>query len=61
MPTLSDALAIARTHHEAGKLWVAEEIYRRILAAEPDHVEALHLLGVIAHQTGRDDDAIKLI
>jgi tetratricopeptide (TPR) repeat protein len=39
----------------------AEACYRRILAAEPDHADALHLMGVIAHQTGRHDVAAELI
>jgi predicted O-linked N-acetylglucosamine transferase (SPINDLY family) len=61
MPTLAEALAIALAHHRAGRLDVAEEIYRRVLAAEPDHAPALHLLGVIAHQTGRHAVAVERI
>src|SRR5581483_2485845 len=40
--------AVAIQHHQAGRLDVAEEICREVLAAVPDHVDALHLLGVIA-------------
>ena len=47
--------------HQAGELARAEELYRRVLAAEPDHVECLHRLGIIALQTGRHDDARNLI
>ena len=39
----------------------AEASYRRVLAAQPDHADALHLLGVIAHQVGRHDLAVELI
>jgi tetratricopeptide (TPR) repeat protein/SAM-dependent methyltransferase len=47
--------------HRAGQLSQADELYRRVLAAQPDHVECLHHLGVIALQTGRHDDARNLI
>jgi tetratricopeptide (TPR) repeat protein len=46
--------------HRAGRLAEAAAAYRRILAADPDHAEALHLLGVIAHQQGRNEEAVDL-
>ncbi len=55
------AIQTALVHHQAGQLLQAEQIYRRILEAEPRNVQALHLLGVIASQTGRHEAAIKLI
>nr|MBI3614208.1 glycosyltransferase family protein [Nitrospirota bacterium] len=61
MPTPSEALQVALRHHTAGNLAEAEQIYRGILASDPRHADALHLLGVIAHQTGRDDLAAELI
>ena len=33
----------------------------RVLEAAPDHADALHFSGVLAHQRGRSDDAIALI
>ncbi len=48
-------------HHRAGQLSEAETIYREVLAQNPDHIDALHLLGVIAHQVNRDDIAEQLI
>ena len=48
-------------HHRAGRLFEAEEIYRRILAAEPDYPYALCLLGTIAHAAGENDQAMDLI
>src|SRR5258705_7116092 len=44
--TLQRALA----HHQAGELATAGDLYRTVLAAAPDHFEALHWLGVIALQ-----------
>jgi tetratricopeptide (TPR) repeat protein len=53
----SQAMAL----HQAGRLVDAEKSYRRILAAEPDHSDTLHLLGVIFHQRGHHDLAIQQI
>ena len=47
--------------HRAGKLPEAEAGYRRILAAQPDHADSLHYLGLIAAQIGRHDLAVELI
>ena len=51
----------ALRHHAAGRLAEAEEIYRRILLTDPNQIDALHLLGVIAHQQGKNDIAVDLI
>jgi tetratricopeptide (TPR) repeat protein len=48
-------------HHRAGRLAEAETCYRRVLAAEPDHLRALHLLGLLCHQAGRLDMAAELL
>lgn len=63
MPTLTtdQALQIALAHHQARQLTEAEAIYRQILAADPRHADALHLLGVVAHQVGRNEVAVDLI
>jgi tetratricopeptide (TPR) repeat protein len=47
--------------HQAGKLDEAKLLYERILVDDPGHPDSLHLLGVIAYQTGQNDDAIDLI
>jgi tetratricopeptide (TPR) repeat protein len=36
-------------------------VYRQVLGAQPDHPEALHLLGVVMHQMGKSSDAAELI
>ena len=61
MATIPEALAIAVQHHQAGRLHAAEQIYRQILAAEPNHADACHLLGVLAGQAGKHEDAIEYI
>jgi protein O-GlcNAc transferase len=52
---------LALQHHRAGRLHEAEQLFRQILAQEPEHFDALHRLGMIAHQTRRDDVAVELI
>jgi protein O-GlcNAc transferase len=53
MATISEALALALQYHQAGRLQEAEQLYRQILAADPQHAEAWCCLGVIAHQSGQ--------
>lgn len=48
-------------HHRAGRLEQARERYKKILRATPAHVDALYLLGVIAHQTGQPAQAVELM
>jgi len=54
-------LNLARQHHQAGRLSEAERLYRQILAVEPAHADALHLLGVVALQCGHGGGAVELI
>ena len=46
---------------QSGNLAEAETRCRSILAMDPENADALHLLGVIHHQTGRKKTAINLI
>jgi protein O-GlcNAc transferase len=48
-------------HHQAERLDRAETLYRKALEKDPEHAEALHLLGVIAYQKGQIESAIELI
>jgi tetratricopeptide (TPR) repeat protein len=60
-PDVAGFLASGVKYHEAGRLADAEACYRKALAVKPDHADALHLLGVLAHQVGRHDVAVGLI
>ncbi len=53
MAKTSEELAIAIRHHQEGRLQAAEQIYRQILAVEPDQADAWHLLGVASAQLGK--------
>lgn len=61
MPTITEALAQAVTHHRAGELSRAEQLYRQILEADPQLAEAWHLLGMVAHSTGQSRIAVEFI
>ncbi len=51
----------ALTSLSTGRLAEAEGILRQIVTAQPDHADALHLLGVTAYQAGRYEVAVDLI
>ena len=47
--------------HQQGQLAEAERLYQQLLTIDPQHADGLHLLGMIAFQTGRDEAAVTLI
>lgn len=59
--TVEQALQTALQHHRAGQLQQAEQIYRQVLAADPNNADALNLFGVLAHQLRRDEIAVQSI
>ena len=44
--------------HAAGRLAEAEQVYRQILANAPNHADSLHMIGVIALQSGQPRAAL---
>ncbi len=57
----AETLAKALRLHQAGDFSNADRLYRQILREEPDNASALHLLGLVAHQTGRHEVAAEHI
>lgn len=57
--TPGQALILAEQKRRHGFLADADELVRRALADDPDNAEALHLLGIIAHQSGKIAEAIE--
>src|SRR6476469_9196151 len=51
----------AVAHHQASRFDQAERLYRQILSTDPNHVDALNLLGVLIGQRGGLDEAVNLI
>jgi len=56
--TSEQAIQIAVKHYEAGQLQQSEAICRQLLALDPNQGDALHLLGLIAHQVRHPDAAV---
>ena len=59
--TLDEAVTFAIILQKNHQLVEAQEVYCRVLEAAPDHPRALHYAGVLAHQQGRNDEAVALI
>jgi predicted O-linked N-acetylglucosamine transferase (SPINDLY family) len=59
--TSAEAVALGLEHHGAGRLDEAEALYRQALAQDPQSLDALHLLGVVALQRGAAEEAVELI
>src|SRR5882724_4669250 len=52
---------LALQHHQSGRLREAETMYRQVLASQPAYADVLNLLGVLLHQTKRNDEALRAI
>jgi predicted TPR repeat methyltransferase len=59
--SLDEAIAIAIQLQQNEQWTAAADIYRRILDVAPDHPDAVHYSGVLAHQQGRSAEALALI
>jgi len=59
--TLEEAIALAILLQKNEQLVEAQELYRRVLDTAPNHPDALHYAGVLAHQQGQSDEAVALI
>jgi Flp pilus assembly protein TadD len=56
-----DLIKEGMEHHRAGRLPQAAALYQQVLQSEPANPDALHLLGLIAQDSGQLDTAIELI
>jgi tetratricopeptide (TPR) repeat protein len=54
-------IALAFGAYQQGRLGDAEKSLSAILAAVPDHLDALHLLGLLRHQQQRNAEALELV
>ena len=61
MASLAETFNLALQHHQTGNLSTAEELYRQVLQTEPLHADSHHLLGVLAFQAGRHQEAVTSI
>jgi len=60
-PRPLDDIEQASALHRAGQFDEAAKLCSKILAAKPDHYDALHLLGLLRHRQGRNADALRLV
>ena len=58
---VAHALGQALELHRQGRLVEAERLYSAILAAKPDHVDALHHLGLVKFANGQHIEALQSI
>jgi len=61
MAAQPDKLVEALALHQQGRLDAAEALYRAVLSEAPDHADARHLLGLVAHQRGDHTEALNSI
>jgi predicted TPR repeat methyltransferase len=59
--TVPAAMELALAYFRNGHFDEAEEVCRKVLAVAPEHPDALHYAGVLAHENGRSDEALPLI
>ena len=59
--TLDEAVSVALALQQAEQWAAAADLYQSVLTAAPDHADALHFSGVLAHQQARSDEAVALI
>jgi SAM-dependent methyltransferase/tetratricopeptide (TPR) repeat protein len=58
--SIADLAAEASRSHKAGRINDAQETCRQILAREPEHVQSLNLLGLMAQASGDHRFAVKM-
>jgi tetratricopeptide (TPR) repeat protein len=61
MATTAETFTLALRYHQAGNLAHAEQLYRQILQADPCYADSHHMLGVLACQQGRNEQAVACI
>ena len=61
MMEISEKIKLAKQQLKSGQLKLAEDSSNQILRTDADQPEALHILGIIYHNTGKSDIAVDLI
>ena len=61
MQSLDELFAHALARHRAGDSEAARQAYADVLARQPDHADALHMAGLLLHQSGEHLEALRLL
>jgi len=61
MQPLAELFAHALARHRAGDSVAARRAYADVLARQPDHAGALHMTGLLLHQSGEHLEALRLL
>ena len=61
MNDFGQTVAFAQQYQRTGNFHQAELLYLQILETDPEHADALHQLGLIAHRAGRNDMAVEYL
>jgi len=61
MQSLDELFAHALARHRAGDSAAARRAYADVLARQPDHADALHMAGLLHHQSGEHLEALRLL
>ena len=61
VPYIEKQFEQARRNQMNGRYAEAERTYRKILETQPNHADAMHFLGLLAHQTGHSEAAVPLM
>jgi predicted TPR repeat methyltransferase len=59
--SLDEAVSVALALQQAEQWAAAADIYRNVLEVAPEHADALHFSGILAHQQARGEQAVALI
>ena len=61
MQSVDELFAHALARHRAGDSVAARRAYADVLARQPDHADALHMAGLLQHQSGEHLEALRLL
>jgi len=61
LTAISELLAEAQSHHHAGRLQDAQDLYAEIIEQDPTHGDALNLLGTVLAQSGQVEQAVAFL
>ena len=58
MPSIKELFTQAQSLHHAGRFRDAQAVYAEIIEEDPEHADALNLLGTVLAQQGRPKQAV---